>query len=435
MKVLVLGSGGREHALVWKIAQSPLLTGLYCAPGNPGIAQHARCIPLTRGNYNGLLEFALSEHIDLTVVGPEQPLAEGIVDLFQAHGLTIFGPEKRAAELEWSKVFAKGFLVRHSIPTASYRVFERDDAHTIEGYLEHSGFPAVLKVDGLAAGKGVLICNTMDEALEAAKDIFVKGVFGGLGARLIVEEYLEGEEASLFAITDGKEYVTLVPAQDYKRVFDGDAGKNTGGMGSIASTPVVTPGILDMVRMRIIEPTLRGMSNEGRPYSGCLYVGVMITSDGPKVVEFNSRFGDPESQVVLPLFKGDILPLLHASARGEVAEWKRRPTGVVSTDAAACVVLASGGYPNSYSTGREIRGLDDLGDLEDTMVFHAGTKQTGNTIATAGGRVLGVASFPSGATLEQAVARAYVAAGRIGFEGMHFRRDIGRRALKRVSVR
>jgi len=433
MKVLVIGSGGREHALVWKISQSPAITELFCAPGNPGIEAHARCIQLNATSQQDLLKFARSERIDLTVVGPEQPLAEGIVDLFEEHGMSIFGPTRLAAQLEWSKAFAKEFMNRHQIPTASYRTFDHSDLDEVKRYMERVRYPMVLKADGLAAGKGVVICNAIEEARTAVREIMQDGMFGSAGKKVLIEEFLTGEEASVFAICDGKEYVTMIPAQDYKRVFDGDRGKNTGGMGSYAPAPVVTGGILDAVRKQIIEPTLRGMQQEGRLYKGCLYVGLMITEEGPKVVEFNSRFGDPETQVVLPLFNGDFLGLLHAASRGEMAEWKSL-SAATSSGAAACVILASKGYPDAYSTGKEIRGIEKLSEAEDVMVFHAGTSRVNATLRTAGGRVLGVTAFGSDWGIERAVNRAYEAVRNISFEGMHFRKDIGLRALKRQEL-
>jgi phosphoribosylamine--glycine ligase len=426
MKILVLGSGGREHALVWKIGQNPLVKELYCVPGNPGIARHATCVPFKLNDHVSLLDFARSKGIDLTVVGPEQPLAEGIVDLFTSNRMTIFGPTKRAAELEWSKVFAKEFMTRHRIPTAAHRVFQRDDLREAEDYVGQTNLPVVLKADGLAAGKGVLVCRTKEEARAGLQSVLKHGLFGAAGDRVIVEEFMMGEEASVFAICDGRSYVTLAPAQDYKRVFDDDRGKNTGGMGSYAPAPVITPEVLGSIRALIIEPTLRGMEMEGRPYTGCLYIGLMVTSLGPRVVEFNCRFGDPETQVVLPLMKDDLPELLMASATGSLSESKISHPDIEPSAAAVCVILASKGYPDAYDTGKEIRGLGLVEAMKDVIVFHAGTSWRGDSLCTAGGRVLGVTSCLLSGSLEEARARAYEAVNKISFEGMHYRKDIAR---------
>jgi phosphoribosylamine--glycine ligase len=425
MKVLVIGSGGREHALVWKMAQSARITKLYCAPGNPGIAELAECLPIKATALEQLVEFAKKEEIDLTVVGPEQPLADGIVDLFEAHGLKIFGPTKRAAELEWSKAFAKDFMQRHHIPTAQFRTFDRRQIEDARLYIEVCPKPVVLKADGLAAGKGVLICKDSAEAFAALETL--QRQFGPASDRFVIEEFLEGEEASVFAISDGKEFVTLAPAQDHKRVFDGDKGKNTGGMGAYAPAPIVTEDILQAVHEQIIEPTLAGMAEEGRPYQGCLYVGLMITSSGPKVVEYNCRLGDPEAQVVLPLYDGDLVELLDAACTGRIREMRakeRNSRGVLS---AVCVVLASEGYPDEYSTGMEISGLEDLEAMNNVLAFHAGTSIVNGMLVTAGGRVLGITAIKP--LLAEAIADAYDALSRVSFAGMHYRRDIGRKAF------
>ncbi len=422
MKILVIGSGGREHALVWKISQSPRVTKIYCSPGNPGIAELAECLPMKATALEGLLNFAKSERIDLTIVGPEQPLAEGIVDMFEANGLAVFGPTKRAAELEWSKAFAKEFMIRHGIPTASHVVFARDESVKVEEYLETTSLPLVLKADGLAAGKGVSVCFTREEALCAFTAM--QKHFDGASAKIVIEEFMEGEEASLFAICDGKDFITLAPAQDHKRVFDGDRGKNTGGMGAYAPAPIVTEDILHDVEEQIIRPTLKGMSEEGRPVKGCLYVGLMITSEGPKVVEYNCRFGDPETQVVLPLYSGDIVDLFEAAAKGEIFSLRQQES---FSGSAVCVVLASGGYPDEYPTGILISGMDELEEMNNVLLFHAGTKLRGDSIVTAGGRVLGVTAI--GSNLSDAIEDAYSAAPKISFAGMHYRRDIGKKAF------
>lgn len=421
MKVLVIGSGGREHALVWKISQSSKVTHLYCSPGNPGIAELAECLPMRANALEGLLEFAHREAIDLTVVGPEQPLAEGIVDLFEVNGLKIFGPTKSAAELEWSKAFAKDFMERHNIPTAGSRMFMVDAMEEARDYVRRHSLPLVLKADGLAAGKGVEVCATHDQALQ-----WLNSFEKQFGISFLVEEFMEGEEASVFAISDGTDFLTLAPAQDHKRIFDGDRGKNTGGMGAYAPAPVVTPDILRDVHETIIAPTLAGMAADGKPYKGCLYVGLMITASGPKVVEFNCRFGDPETQVVLPLYQGDIVELFEAACTKQLGSFKGQ--GMSSAlNAAVCVVLASGGYPDQYPTGVEISGLEELSGLNHILAFHAGTKARGDAIVTAGGRVLGITSIKT--DLAGAIEDAYAAVSKVSFPGMHYRRDIGRKAF------
>ena len=319
MNVLVVGSGGREHALVWKIRQSRRIGNVYCAPGNAGIAGLAECVPISLSDLSGLLRFAQDRNVDMTIVGPEQPLAMGIVDLFEQNGLRIFGPTQKAAELEWSKAYAKTFMQRHRIPTARYRVFSPGEYELASRYVRSVPYPVVLKEDGLAAGKGVVICNDMASALGALDHMMNEGGPAAVHDAVVIEEYMAGEEASVFAVCDGIHYATLAPAQDHKRVFDGDRGKNTGGMGAYAPAPVVTPAIMDSVKRSIIEPTLSGMAAEGRSYRGCLYVGLMITPEGPKVVEFNARFGDPETQVVLPLYDGDLLDLMEAACKGSMA--------------------------------------------------------------------------------------------------------------------
>jgi phosphoribosylamine---glycine ligase len=425
MKILVTGSGGREHALVWKLSTSPRVTGLYCAPGNPGIAKLATLVPLKVNDSAGLAEFVRREQIDLTVVGPEQPLAEGIVDFFQEHGLTVFGPTRRAAELEWSKSFAKEFMERQGIPTASCTIFRAGEEKAAREFLRSCPLPVVMKADGLAAGKGVIICRQREEALAALHAMAEDRVFGSAGATIVIEEFMSGPEASLFAICDGTRHVTLAPAQDHKRVFDDDQGKNTGGMGAYAPTPFVSAQLLREVEDRIIEPTLRGMASEGRSYSGCLYVGLMLTADGPKVVEYNSRFGDPETQVVLPLYGGDLAELLSAAAQGSLASVSAAPV----TGHAVCVVLASKGYPDAYETGIPITGLEKAEGLPGVVVFHAGTKLLHGVLVTGGGRVLGVTAVADG-SLRQAITNAYNAVGAVGFEGVHYRRDIARKAFR-----
>jgi phosphoribosylamine--glycine ligase len=427
MNILVVGSGGREHALAWKISQSPLTSRVYCAPGNPGIESVAECIPIKATDLAGLLRFARAEKIDLTVVGPEQPLAEGIVDLFDREGLTIFGPTRAAAELEWSKVFAKNFMARHGIPTAVCRIFDGTQFDQARTYLANSPIPVVLKADGLAAGKGVSICQSREEAFAALHEMTVEKAFGSAGARVVIEECMSGEEASVFALADGQHYMVLAPAQDHKRVFDNDQGKNTGGMGAYAPAPCVTPEVLQEVEARVIVPTLAGMIAEGRPYRGCLYIGLMLTEAGPKVVEYNCRFGDPETQVVLPLFNGDIVAALYASATSGLTG--RSGVGAAPGATAVCVVLASGGYPDKYEVGKKIEGLQELEAVPDVLTFHAGTKREGESIVTAGGRVLGVTAVCMSGGLRDTIAAAYRGVGKLKFEGMQYRHDIGRKAL------
>jgi phosphoribosylamine--glycine ligase len=426
MRVLVIGSGGREHALVWKLAQSKNVSQLYCAPGNPGIARHAECVLLKASDLHGLLDFARTHAIDLTVVGPEQPLADGIVDLFECAGFRIFGPSRLAAELEWSKAFAKEFMQRHGIPTADHAVFTQERRDDAASYVHSHRHPVVLKADGLAAGKGVVVSQSPAESLATLDALLANGVLGSAGKTVVIEEFMEGEEASVFAVCDGERFVILPPAQDHKRALDGDRGKNTGGMGAYAPAPLVSENILNKVCETIITPTLNGMMDEGRPYKGCLYVGLMLTPAGPKVVEYNCRFGDPETQVVLPLYNGDLLELLNGAAAGSVKADGNPEKG--EHKSAVCVVVASGGYPDEYVTGREILGLELLDDDPGILVFHAGTKRQGDSLVTAGGRVLGITAL-SKEGLGRAIECAYEAVGKISFAGMHFRRDIGRKAL------
>ena len=430
MKILVIGSGGREHALVWKIMQSPGVGKLFCAPGNPGIAALAECVSLKAGDLSGLLDFARTEKIDLTVVGPEQPLAEGIVDVFEAEGLKIFGPSKKAAQLEWSKAFAKEFMKRHGIPSASFRTFTRGNIAGAKSYASSVSLPVVVKADGLAAGKGVAICATRDEVQTTLDDMMEGRAFGKAGETVIVEECMEGEEASVFAITDGTEFVTLSPAQDHKRALDGDKGKNTGGMGAYAPAPVMTPELMKSVEDTIIRPTLQGMKAEGTPYKGCLYVGLMLTESGPRVVEFNSRFGDPESQVVLPLYRGDLVGLLKAASDGTMKTFTRARAANSSSGVAVCIVLASGGYPDQFEVGKKIDGLDCLENRANVVAFHAGTRSENGQTVSAGGRVLGITCHEHQGTIARAIETAYTAVRQVSFEGMHYRKDIGKKSLK-----
>lgn len=425
MRILLIGGGGREHALAWKLVQSPKVEKLYAAPGNPGMAllPNCECINLNVDDLEGVADYAEEKSIDLTVVGPEAPLVAGLADVFKRRGLPVFGPSKAAAQLEGSKAFSKELMAKYNIPTAFFKICE--DIETAKAYVEEKGAPIVVKADGLAAGKGVVVAMTKAEALEAIDEMMGDHKFGAAGARLVLEEYMEGEEASLLAFTDGKTVVPMIAAQDHKRVFDGDEGPNTGGMGTYAPAPVMT----DILRLKatelILKPVVEAMAKEGTPYQGCLYAGLMIKGDSVKVVEFNCRFGDPETQVVLPLLDGDLAEIMLACATGtldkaEVA-WHDK--------AAVCVVMASGGYPESYEKGKEITGLTAAEEDKDVVVFHAGTKEADGKIVTSGGRVLGVTAVD--ATIKAARDRAYSAVEKISFEKNFYRKDIAWRALKR----
>ncbi len=427
MKVLVVGGGGREHALAWKLRQSPRVTEVLCAPGNGGIREVATCHAIDAADLHGLLALARAERVDLTVVGPEAPLAMGLVDLFEQHGLRVFGASRAAAELEGSKAFAKEIMRRAGIPTAAAGVFDAADA--ARAYARELGAPLVVKADGLAAGKGVVICRTVAEADDAVKMIMEDRVFGDAGARCVVEEFLEGEEASFLAFTDGEAILAMPSSQDHKAVFDRDQGPNTGGMGAYSPAPVVTPELHAEVMERIVGPTVRQMAAEGRPYRGVLYAGLMVTDRGPKVLEYNARFGDPEAQPILARLESDLLPLLEACIDGTLAA--QRP--VWRDDPAVCIVLASGGYPGRYQTGLPISGLAEAAREPGVTVFHAGTAERDGRIVTAGGRVLGVTAV--GKTVAEAIERGYRGVDHISFEGMHCRRDIGHRALARMEGR
>lgn len=423
MKILVIGGGGREHALVWKIAQSPLVEKLYCAPGNPGTAELAENLPLQVDELDKLLEFALKEGIALTVVGPEQPLSLGIVDLFESNGLKIFGPRKNAAIIEASKAFSKDLMLKYNVPTAAYGVFT--EVGPAEAFIDRTGLPIVVKADGLAAGKGVIIAQTRDEAVGAVKDMLGGNAFGSAGSRVVIEEFLVGEEASFLAITDGKHIVPLASAQDHKAVFDGDLGPNTGGMGAYSPAPVVTPEIHEIAMAEVLRPTIDGMAAEGRPYCGVLYAGLMVKDGQVKTLEFNARFGDPECQPLLMRMKSDLVPVLMAVADGDlsttVIEWHDK--------AAVCVVMATEGYPGSYRKGDAIEGLEEAAQLEDVHVFHAGTALDSGRCVTNGGRVLGVTAL--GETVQTAILKAYQAVDAISWKGAHYRKDIGKKAVDR----
>jgi len=430
VRVLVVGSGGREHALAWKIAASPRVERVLAAPGSAGMAFQADCFPEVQvSDTEGLLELARRESVDLVVIGPENPLAEGVADRLRDAGLAVFGPSAAAARLEGSKAFAKDFMVRHGIPTATYAAF--DSLEPALAYVREQGGACVVKADGLAAGKGVAMCASPAEAEAALREMMAERRFGDAGDRVVVEEWMQGEEASYYAITDGERVVTLAAAQDHKRALDGDEGENTGGMGAYSPAPVVTPEVEKRVLESIVYPTIRGMAADGSPYVGVLYVGLMIDGEGnPKVVEFNVRFGDPETQPLMVRMEGDLVPLLDGAARGELDTRHAVGWG----DASVCVVLASGGYPRAFEKGKAIEGLAADGSAADgdsrVVVFHAGTRRgAGGEFETGGGRVLGVTA--RGTTVEEARDRAYEAVSRIGFEGVHYRRDIAARALGR----
>jgi phosphoribosylamine---glycine ligase len=431
MNILVIGSGGREHALVWKLRQSPQVRTIFCAPGNAGIEQLATLVQVQPSDVKGLLKFAKEKEIDLTVVGSEQPLVEGLVDSFEEYGFKVFGPSKSAAQLEGSKVFSKEFMTRHRIPTAQYRSFAATAYDEAKNYINTLNTPIVVKADGLAAGKGVLICKDRQEALIALDDIVLHRAFGGAGDQIVIEEFLVGEEASIFILTDGERFVILSSAQDHKRILDGDLGKNTGGMGAYSPAPIVTEEILQRVIREVVHPTLDGMKHEGSPYCGCLYIGLMMTGDGPKVLEYNCRFGDPETQVVVPLIDGDLAEIFLS-----IAERRLDPSKVKMHQAmAVCVVMASQGYPDEYQSGKKILGLENIKMEDGVVVFHAGTRKDDGNIVTSGGRVLGVTAIGFNNELDQTIQNAYRAVEKITFDGAYYRSDIGKKALKYVHIK
>jgi phosphoribosylamine--glycine ligase len=421
MKVLLVGGGGREHALAWHIARSPLVDVLYAAPGNPGIARHARCLPMSVDDHDAIVRFAASERIDLTVVGPEVPLVAGLWDRLHAAGLTALGPSAKAATIEGSKVFAKDLMARHGIPTAAFAIFH--DAAAARAYCRTLGPPLVVKADGLAAGKGAIVCATRAETDEAIAECMERRAFGAAGATVVVEEFLRGEEVSFFAIANGADVVPLAVAQDHKTIFDDDRGPNTGGMGAYCPVPGVDAALVRRIMDTIVTPTIRALAAEGAPYRGVLFAGLMLTAEGPKVIEFNCRFGDPECQAILAAADGDLVPLLLAAARGDALTAPRAPDRH-----AVCVTLASAGYPGRSRTGVAIDGIDAAEAREGVRVFHAGTAERDGKLVTAGGRVLGVTATAD--DLATAVAHVYAAVRRVTFEGMQFRRDIGRKGLR-----
>jgi phosphoribosylamine---glycine ligase len=417
MKVLIIGGGGREHALAWKIAQSPLVDKLYCAPGNGGIAALAECVPIKAMDIEGVIRFSKKEKIDLVVVAPDDPLAAGMVDALELAGIRAFGPSRNAAAIESSKVFSKELMKKYGLPTAGYEVFSKpEDALA---YLSSSSYPIVVKADGLALGKGVIIAQNFNEASRAVRELMSDKVFGNAGDRIVIEEFIKGPEVSILAFTDGKTVVPMVSSQDHKRALDNDMGLNTGGMGAFSPSLLYDEKLNAFCMEKLFLPTIRAMNSENRKFKGVLYFGLMLTEEGPKVLEYNARFGDPETQVVLPRLKTDIIEIFEAVIDERLdsinIEW--------SDNAAVCVILASGGYPGKYRTGLEITGIDEAEKDADVMVFHAGTRLEGGKCLTAGGRVLGVTAVAD--TMATARDKAYAAAGKISFPDMHYRKDIG----------
>ncbi|MDZ7666152.1 MAG: phosphoribosylamine--glycine ligase [Desulfotignum sp.] len=426
MRILVVGSGGRQHTLVWKISQSPMVEKIYCAPGNAGTRDLAEPVPIDAEDIQSLADFAQDNEIDLTVVGPEGPLVKGIADLFEERGLAVFGPSKAAARLEGSKVFSKNHMNKYNIPCARGKAFT--DPSKAKAYARFIGAPCVVKADGLAAGKGVIICGSLEEADKAIDDMIMEKQFGDAGATVVVEECLQGEEASFIAFTDGKTVLPLPESQDHKRALDNDEGLNTGGMGAYSPAPVLDHMLRTKAMNEVMIPAVQGMAKEGTPFKGVLYAGLMVDKDKIKVLEFNTRLGDPEAQPILMRLKNDIVPLMEACCNGTL----HQHTIQIDPRAAVCVVVASGGYPGAYEKGHAIQGLTAAGEVKDTMVFHAGTAMKGDQVTTSGGRVLGVTSL--GDTVQQAIDTAYEACAKISFSGHFFRKDIGAKAVKRLAV-
>ena len=423
MKVLILGSGGREHALAWAVSRSQRVTEVICAPGNGGIAQVARCVPVDLKDVDAMVRLAEAEQPGLTIVGPELPLSLGVVDAFREPGFRIFGPTREAAQLESSKAFAKQFMKRYQIPTANYAVCT--SAKEVEDSLKHFHPPIVVKADGLAAGKGVIICPTRHFALETAQGLFSGDLLGSKERQIVIEEFLEGEELSFLCLSDGKHVTPLVPAQDHKRIGEGDTGPNTGGMGVYSTGQMLEPTMTEWILHHIAEPTVRGMAEENVPFTGVLYCGLMMTAKGPQVLEYNARFGDPETQAILVRLESDLIDVLEACVDGCLAETEFR----WAPGASACVIASSAGYPGGYKTGLPISGLNNASQVPGVEVFHSGTAQVDGQIVTNGGRVLGVTA--RGDSLEQALGRAYEAMAQIHFDGIYYRHDIGHRALKK----
>ncbi len=417
MKVLVVGGGGREHAIIWKLSQNPKITELFCAPGNGGISKLAACVPIKGTDIDGIVNFSRENKMDFVMVAPDDPLVAGMVDALEAAGIRTFGPVKAAAIIEGSKSFSKDLMKKYNIPTAGYAVFESSEEAL--RYLDTCSAPIVVKADGLALGKGVIIAQSIDEAKAAVNNIMNDRVFGEAGSKVVIEEFIEGPEVSILAFTDGKTVVPMVSSQDHKRVFDHDQGPNTGGMGTFSPSRLYDSKLAEKCMKEIYLPTIEAMNKEGRKFKGILYFGLMLTKDGPKVLEYNARFGDPETQVVLPRLKTDLLDIFNAIIDEKLAdieiEW--------NDNAAVCVIAASGGYPGKYPTGHEINGLEEAETDENTIIFHAGTSCRDGKVCTAGGRVLGVTAVEE--NMEKAIAKAYAGIGKISFEGMHYRKDIG----------
>ncbi len=427
MNVAIIGSGGREHALAYKIAQSESLSKLFVIPGNPGTENLGVNITMDISDPENVIKFCEKESIELVVIGPEQPLVDGLGDSLRNAGFNVFGPDKAAAAIEGDKAFSKSLMKDYNIPTAAFEVFRKVDYQKALYYLNEINYPSVIKASGLAAGKGVLICNDKSEAVEAVESMFNDDLFGESGHEIVIEEFMEGLEASIFAITDGDEYVLLPSSQDHKRIYDNDEGKNTGGMGAYSPAPLITPELLSEIDEKIIKRTLNALSDSGRKYVGCLYAGIMVTKDGPKVVEFNCRFGDPEAQVVLPVLEGDFLKLLYSAAIGEIDKECVNSSGAC----AVCVIAASGGYPDSYEKGKVISGLDEITD-SNSIVFHAGTKKVDDIIVTSGGRVLGLTRIDKSGDITTCKQKAYEELPKISFEGMHYRKDISDKAFRTI---
>ena len=427
MNVAIIGSGGREHAIAYKVCESSLLNDLYILPGNPGTAKLGKNINIDVKNFQDVILFCKDKEIELVIIGPEQPLVDGLANILRDNNIPVFGPDKEAARIEAEKSFAKHLMQIANVPTAKYIEIDTIKYDRAKDFLKQKKYPCVIKANGLAAGKGVVICNSADEAEKTLRLFFIEKIFGKAGEKILIEEFLTGEEASIFAITDGNDFICLPSSQDHKRIGDNDTGKNTGGMGAYSPAPIVTPKIMEEVVVKIIAPTLKAMNNEGKKFIGCLYAGLMLTEKGPKVIEFNCRFGDPETQAVLPLLNGDFLKLLYSAAKGKMDKNIITYNGGSSV----CVVAASSGYPDSYKKGFEITGLDDL--PEDVIVFHAGTKEKNEKIVTSGGRVLGITSVIQENDLVKAKAKAYEALEKIHFKNIYYRKDIADKAISKFS--
>ncbi len=426
MRIAIIGSGGREHALLWKLKQSPSVEDLICVPGNPGTERLATNVAISISNHQAIVDILRQYNIDLVVIGPEAPLVDGLADRIREAGIRCFGPGKQAARIEGSKAFAKEFMRRHNIPTADFNIFTRGDFYEAVRYLDELPMPVVIKASGLAAGKGVLICNEREEARDVVRAMLQGDTFKEAGSTIVIEEFLIGEEVSIFALCDGNRFVTLPPAQDHKKLLDGDKGKNTGGMGAYAPAPIATNEIIKYVKEKVLTPTVKGLKERGEPFIGCLYAGLILTESGMKLLEYNCRFGDPEAQVVLPLIDDDLAEILYECADGRIS----RDEVNFHDASAVCVVMASGGYPGEYKTGKKIDGLHSIKEDDGVVVFHAGTKREGDSIVTAGGRVLGVTAIGYKDDLEGTIRTAYRAVEKITFDGAYYRSDIGAKAVR-----